>query len=859
MKHLSPRTRVRSVLALATMALALFAAAAPQATAKRAPLVNGKRAASSTMRSVDLKQEVPGPAFADQWEGLTQQIASKRVADRAPLFGDSDVFVRFSAMTGSPRLVFADLGEAPAANTMGDRAMAFLQQNAHVFGIETANLALAREVGNPAEPMHIFYDQKYQGLPVFTGSVAVHMSNGHVFALNNTYVPVNVRSIVPSVSTEQALDAAAAACGASRASLTMDHMPAPELGIWPTADGGRLAYLTVVDARGVGVYEVIVDAATGEAIEAPLSRECFATGTGQVFQPSPTVTLANDALRDNQVVPEGAYVDVTLPYLDDAGNMALVGTYAQVPPDQVGGRVTRAGANFSDLRRSTTPSTAQFNQENVYWGITFAQDVFQSAGYTVANGNAVMNFSLQAYGHQAPHFTTDDNSHFVADNRSGTGTGHLCFGTGGVDDAEDQEIVWHEFGHAMLWNQKPGTNQNITSEGVGEGTGDVLAGILSMLVPGGSSYHVTVGEWDATSYNASGSPHPFLRKLDIATLHANRPSAVHSAGQVWSHPVFDFANQVGPRAALRVMLRAQFLYDTSPTQVECAAAFLKADSILGGDAAGVIPGPMSGQINNAFRERGTIAGTVVPVVHTVGSGVQATGTFFLRNSATGGDADTTVNFGPGGAFLQIVGDWNGNGSDTIGLYDPTTGFFFLKNTNTPGNADLVFSFGPGGANFTPVVGDWDGNGSETIGIYDNTTGFFFLRNSNTSGPADLLFSFGPGAGFVPVVGDWDANGTDTVGIYGAASGFFFLKNSNAGGSADLTFGFGPTGLGAMPIAGNWDATAGDTVGVYLPAFGLYFLKNTNASGNADYTVNFGGANSTPLAGDWNGVMHTAAP
>ena len=82
-----------------------------------------------------------------------------------------------------------------------------------------------------------------------------------------------------------------------------------------------------------------------------------------------------------------------------------------------------------------------------------------------------------------------------------------------------------------------------------------------------------------------------------------------------------------------------------------------------------------------------------------------------------------------------------------------TGFFFLKNTQGPGGADLVFSFGPGGA-FVPMVGDWDGDGVETIGIYDPASGAFFLRNANAAGPADAAFTYGP-AGAVPVRGDWN--------------------------------------------------------------------------------------------------------
>jgi hypothetical protein len=67
---------------------------------------------------------------------------------------------------------------------------------------------------------------------------------------------------------------------------------------------------------------------------------------------------------------------------------------------------------------------------------------------------------------------------------------------------------------------------------------------------------------------------------------------------------------------------------------------------------------------------------------------------------------------------------------------------------------LAFRFGAGGVGYVPVTGDWDANGTGTVGVYQPGTGTFFLRNTNASGPADLAFSFGP-TGAMPVVGDWD--------------------------------------------------------------------------------------------------------
>src|SRR6185369_17729212 len=126
-----------------------------------------------------------------------------------------------------------------------------------------------------------------------------------------------------------------------------------------------------------------------------------------------------------------------------------------------------------------------------------------------------MNYPIKVYAHSSPTWGNQDNSSFSSSNIDGTGTGILEFGTGGVDDTTDSEIVWHEYGHATLWNQRPGINQNVTKEGIGEGWGDYLAGSLSKREPGNWTYGVTVGEWDAVSYNP-GNP-AFLRRLDTAT------------------------------------------------------------------------------------------------------------------------------------------------------------------------------------------------------------------------------------------------------------------------------------------------------------------------------------------------------
>src|SRR5262249_11958458 len=69
-------------------------------------------------------------------------------------------------------------------------------------------------------------------------------------------------------------------------------------------------------------------------------------------------------------------------------------------------------------------------------------------------------------------------------------------------------------------------------------------------------------------------------------------------------------------------------------------------------------------------------------------------------------------------------------------------------------------FAYGAAGWMPVVGDWDGDGVDTIGAFDPVGQFgqkpatWYLRNSNSPGaPSYAPFAYGTAA-CQPVAGDW---------------------------------------------------------------------------------------------------------
>jgi carbonic anhydrase len=202
----------------------------------------------------------------------------------------------------------------------------------------------------------------------------------------------------------------------------------------------------------------------------------------------------------------------------------------------------------------------------------------------------------------------------------------------------------------------------------------------------------------------------------------------------------------------------------------------------------------------------------------------------LRNSNDPGAADVNdagpmigavdpFIFGYGGAnWTPVVGDWDGNGSDTIGAVDPTDRteasrngvdlVWYLRNSNSPGSPDIQ-PFNYGAFNWIPVVGDWDGDGTETVGVFDPDTATWYLRNSNDPGAPDIEpFAYGL-ASWTPVVGDWDGDGTTTVGVVDP-NGVWYLRNSNDSGAVDITpFAYG---LGNWsPVSGVWAQPQGQAL------------------------------------------------
>jgi hypothetical protein len=248
-----------------------------------------------------------------------------------------------------------------------------------------------------------------------------------------------------------------------------------------------------------------------------------------------------------------------------------------------------------------------------------------------------------------------------------------------------------------------------------------------------------------------------------------------------------------------------------------------------------------------------------------------------QNQTTSTGPDFGYPFGAAGS-LPVVGNWTGSAdgvSKPAAVTPDATGTVLvwnLSDENPPVLPNLGTPFAFGSVGQTPIAGDWNGDGTDGIGVYDPTTSTFLLRNTADSlGPPDFTFTFGA-AGFLPVVGDWNGDGSDTVGVYDQATGQWALAgNTPATGFATTfaTFAFGTGVTGARPVAGDWDGDGTDGIGIFFPqtganaGFGGFLLRNDPTTGGADVNGGFpilaGLANWLPVTGNWGPAALSSNP
>ncbi len=440
---------------------------------------------------------------------------------------------------------------------------------------------------------HTRFQQVFAGYPVYNAYVTVSQNaGGRIHRVHSGYIrnPRVVGNTTPAISKAEAETIAAAALSQHSGEEDPELSAATdaELNWFPVA-GQQLVLawkLAIHSRRPLGDFLTLVDANTGELLLQENLLVFSNSGRGFVYEPNPVQTSGNTTLTDNADVTDAmldaARIDVELQGLD-AGTL-LKGEFADVashyPPTWTCPRADGcADADEADRMYFYDRSDPRFEQVVAYHAIDSVQRHIHTLGYDDDSGtaNGIRDFPTRAN----VHWFSDDNSYY--DHNADT----LQFGDGGVDDAEDADIVVHEYGHAIQRNQNscwPGRLNDGDMRAMGEGFGDYLA--ASFYADSGNleyqSVHAAcVGEWDSTSYR-SGNP-TCLRRVDGNKLYPqDLVGDEHDDGEIWSAALWEIRDVVGGPTTDQIVLEHQFSVPCAATMTQAALEIIAADAQLNG-------------------------------------------------------------------------------------------------------------------------------------------------------------------------------------------------------------------------------------------------------------------------------------
>jgi uncharacterized protein YkwD len=170
-----------------------------------------------------------------------------------------------------------------------------------------------------------------------------------------------------------------------------------------------------------------------------------------------------------------------------------------------------------------------------------------------------------------------------------------------------------------------------------------------------------------------------------------------------------------------------------------------------------------------------------------------------NNRWDGKDTDTQITLGNGGD-QAVVGDWDGDGTDNIGVFRNDDRMFHLDTNGDRqlGASDARFAFDTFQAGDVAISGDWNGDGTDEIGIF--RAGNTFMLDSDgdrTWNPALDTQSTVAALSARPAIADYDGDGRSEMAVYSAS---MFQIDTDHDGTLDSMRTFR---TGTAPVAGNW--------------------------------------------------------
>ena len=451
-------------------------------------------------------------------------------------------------------------------------ALFYLQEKRNLYGLSSNlnDIKIVKTVESPAG-QYVYCKQYVNNIPVFATNFIIYFNKENVitYTLNEFRNVDKYRDVKnkPSVNINDALNIAT-----QYLNITGDIIGEHKMRLvyFESIDKGlELAWkINIISMNPMGDWQIFVSASDEHIIHAE-DIAMYVDVNAQIFNPNPITTAqtvygsTNDYKDNNNSTNASLNAQLQTAVLSNIklenGVYKLEGPYCKIEDIETpyGHNLnpvitTSGGITGFNYNRSQT----EFEAIMCYYHVDAAGKRVAQLGYNVSGLNAMR---VDPHG-----LNGDDNSHYVS---SGN---FLAFGDGGVDDAEDSDVIWHEYGHAI--QNKLGTgNMSYSGETMSlqEGSSDYWALSYKRSI---SSYNWWLfANWDGHNEFWNG------RRADLNWVYPTNYVSGHNGGQIWSTALMKIWGDLGRDITDKLFLETHLIWGQSPTLRDAATAFTQAD------------------------------------------------------------------------------------------------------------------------------------------------------------------------------------------------------------------------------------------------------------------------------------------
>lgn len=256
---------------------------------------------------------------------------------------------------------------------------------------------------------------------------------------------------------------------------------------------------------------------------------------------------------------ERKWVDMSVKYVNDTfwlrSDRYFIG--------HVSNPVTEPTFSLTDTF-SFTRSQYQFEDVNAFYHVSNMSNHVESLGFKTALPDTLI---IDAHAYSGGDFSSFNY---------GVNPVQLEFGEGGVDDAEDADVIIHEFGHAISHGAAPGSNLGMQRRSFDESFGDYLAERYGRRIGVTST---RVFDWDGNNefWNGRSVSYDGVKNYNQLIF-----SSIYQHTDIMSSAMLEFSANpnVGGSVADEIILEG--VHSLMPNQSfrQIAQNFIWADSLL---------------------------------------------------------------------------------------------------------------------------------------------------------------------------------------------------------------------------------------------------------------------------------------